>query len=218
MKNILLVLIAVFGVAAGVWFANDLMVPKEPQYARLYPQARALTDVNLTDQNGEVIDTDWFKNKWTLTFVGYTFCPDICPTTLGELKGIYPKLKALQSEHPIEVLFLSVDPKRDTVPRIKEYIDFFHPEFHAATAEHKYLFPVVRAMGMMYSISDSTENNDYLVDHSASVVVIDPNGNVMGRFTPPTPNLNEPPTGRLMVSDGAQILADMPVLISQFKS
>lgn len=218
MKNIFLALIAVTGIAAGVWFANQFMAPQEPQYARLYPQARALKDVNLTDHNGNTIDAEWFRNKWTLTFVGYTYCPDICPTTLGELKGIYPQLKAMDSDHPVEVLFLSVDPNRDTVPRIKEYIEFFNPEFHAATAEHKFLFPVVRSMGMMYSISDSTENNDYLVDHSASVVVIDPNGNVMGRFTPPMPDPNEPPTGKLLVSDGEQILADMPILISKFNS
>ncbi len=218
MKNILIILVAVAALGAGAWFASDFMAPKEPKFARLYPQARALNDVNLTNQDGEILKTDWFKDKWTLTFVGYTFCPDICPTTLGELKSIYPQLQALESEFPIQVLFISVDPKRDTVPRLKEYIDFFHPEFHAVTAEHKYLYPVVRAMGMMYSISESTENNDYLVDHSASIVVIDPNGNVMARFTPPMPEPGKPPQNRIIVSDGAQILADMPVLINRFKS
>jgi len=210
-KNLGLVVVACIAVVLGIWFSNDLLTPSEPQYARLYPEARPLSSVNLTNQNGETVNADWFKDQWTLTFVGYTFCPDICPTTLGELKGIYPQLQALQSEHPITILFMSVDPKRDTVPRLKEYIDFFNPEFFAATGEHKDLFPVVRSMGMMYSISDSTENDDYLVDHSASVVIVDPNGHVAGRFMPTV----EP--GKVSVSEGAQILADMPALIEGFK-
>lgn len=211
MKNIGLVVLASIALVVGVWFSNDLLSPAEPEFARLYPEARPLGPVNLTNQNGKMIDSQWFEDQWTLTFVGYTFCPDICPTTLGELKGIYPALQAIESRHPINILFLSVDPKRDTVPRLKEYIDFFNPEFFAATGEHKNLFPVVRSMGMMYSISDSTENDDYLVDHSASVVIVNPNGHVAGRFMPTA----EP--GKVTVSEGAQILADMPALVRAFE-
>ena len=188
-----------------------MLEPKAPEYARLYPKPRALGEVNLVDQNGNAVTQDWFKNKWTLTFVGYTFCPDICPTTLGELKGIYPQLQAIQTQYPIHILFMSVDPKRDTVSRLKEYIQFFHADFHAVTAEHKDLFPVVRAMGMMYSIADSTENNEYLVDHSASVVVINPRGEVVGRFMP------QASPGQVSVSEGKQIVADMPVIINAYQ-
>ncbi|UAA38874.1 SCO family protein [Paraneptunicella aestuarii] len=210
MKNILLILLAIIGLAGGVYLANHLNQPQDPQFAQLYPQARALNDVHLTNQHGELIDAKWFEGKWTLTFVGYTYCPDICPTTLAELKSIYPQLKQIESEFPVQILFLSVDPKRDTIPRLKEYVDFFNPEFIAATAEHKFLFPVVRAMGMMYSMSDSTENNDYLVDHSASIVIINPDAQVVGRFVP----VNEP--GKIAISDGEQILADMPIVIGNY--
>lgn len=210
MKNILLILIAIIGLAGGLYLANHLNQPQDPKFAQIYPQPRALNDVHLTNQHDELIDTKWFEGKWTLTFVGYTYCPDICPTTLAELKSIYPQLKQIESEFPIQILFLSVDPKRDTIPRLKEYVDFFNPEFIAATAEHKFLFPVVRAMGMMYSMSDSTENNDYLVDHSASIVIISPDAQVIGRFVP----VNEP--GKIAISDGEQILADMPIVIGNY--
>ena len=211
MKNVLIGLIAVGALIAGALIAVNLSQPKETQYAKLYPQGRQLSDVNLTDQHGATINTEWFANKWTLTFVGYTFCPDICPTTLAELKSIYPQLSGIDSEFPIQVLFLSVDPNRDTVPRLKEYVDFFNPEFAAATAEHKYLFPVVRSMGMMYSITDSTDNPNYLVDHSASVVIINPKAQVVGRFVP----IHEP--GQIAISDGTQILTDMPVIIDNYR-
>jgi protein SCO1/2 len=103
---------------------------------------------------------------------------------------------------------LSVDPKRDTVERLNEYVGYFNPDFIAATGPHEQLFPLVRSMGMMYSMSESTDNPNYLVDHSASVVVINPDGNVVGRFKP------KHVLGELSISDTQQIMADMPLLLS----
>jgi protein SCO1/2 len=102
---------------------------------------------------------------------------------------------------------MSVDPKRDTPERLNEYINFFHPDFVAVSGEHSQLFPTVRAMGMMYSMSESTDNPDYLVDHSSSVVVINPKAQVIGRFKP------DFAPGKLPVSDGTKILADLPFVI-----
>ncbi|MCV2885835.1 SCO family protein [Aestuariibacter sp. AA17] len=188
------------------------IAPPAPKanYFQAYPQPRALSDFGLTAHSGEMLSPDWLEGKWTLTFVGYTFCPDICPTTLVELKRIYPDLQSIQSEQPIQVLFISVDPARDTTERLAEYIAFFHPEFVAASAEHKVLYPLIRSMGMMYAIADDTSDGEYLVDHSGSVVVINPNGHVVGRFKP----VMEP--GKLAVSDGEQIITDMPYILENY--
>lgn len=210
MRNLLVVVVALIALGAGGWLATSTMNTPEPQFARLFPQPRALAPVALENQHGDVVDTSWFENKWTLTFVGYTYCPDICPTTLGDLKSIYAQLQQMDSDYPVEVMFISVDPKRDSIPRLKEYIDFFNPEFHAVTGEHKQLFPLVRSMGMMYEIDGATENNDYLVNHSGSVVIINPNGHVIGRFKP------ESVVGQVPITDSEQILADMPLLIERF--
>ena len=210
MKPIVIATTLVMALLAGVLVAVKVTQPKAIQFAKLYPQERELPTINLIDHNGERLATAWFNDQWTLVFVGYTFCPDICPTTLAELKSIYPQLSAIDSNHPIQVLFLSVDPKRDSTHRLKEYIEFFSHDFFAATAEHRDLFPAVRAMGMMYSMVDSTDSNDYLVDHSASVVIINPKAQVVGRFVP----IYEP--DRIAISDGAQILADMPVIIANY--
>lgn len=206
-QNYLIGAVAVVALAFGLWFST-VVAPRQqvPEYAQLYPQARQLSDVQLTDQDGQILDNSWFLDQWTLTFVGYTYCPDVCPTTLAELKTVYPKLQQIESDLPLKVLFVSVDPKRDTIDRLKEYISFFHPEFTAATAEHKQLFPLIRSMGMMYSMSESTETDDYLVDHSASIVIINPEGNVIGRFKP------KAVPGEMAISDAEQILADMPII------
>jgi protein SCO1/2 len=209
-QNVLVVIVAAVSLLVGVLLAVTLSNSEsaEPKYLQMYPQARQLADFELYNQRGEAVTKETLRDHWTLTFVGYTFCPDICPTTLAELKRIYPELQKIESEYPIQVLFLSVDPNRDTQSRLDEYVQFFNPDFIAASAEHKQLFPLVRSMGMMYAISDNIENPNYLVDHSSSIIVIDPSANVIGRFKPH----QEP--GKLAVSDGDQILADMPNLVN----
>ena len=178
------------------------------EYLQRYPEPRALPDFTLTDQHGQPFTPENLSGHWTLAFMGYTYCPDICPTTLAELKRIYPALEQIESDTPAQVVLISVDPNRDKPARLKEYIEFFNPDFIAVTAEHAQLYPLVRAMGMMYSISDDITKPDYLVDHSASVVVINPDGNVIGRFKP------QHGPGQLAVSDGEQIKQDMPILMT----
>ncbi len=208
-QKLVLAIVAAISLAVGIWLAVTIAPPQQPpKYLQSYPAPRALAPAELSDHRGGVINNDWFRDQWTLTFVGYTFCPDICPTTLAELRNAYPQLQEINSDYPIKVLFLSVDPKRDTVERLNEYINFFNPEFTGATAEHKILFPFVRSMGMAYAIAESTDKPNYLVDHSASVVLVNPNAEVVGRFKP------KHELGKLAISDTAQILHDMPLLVS----
>ena len=204
-------LIALIALVIGVVAALYIAPPSsdKTQHINLYPQARALPDFQLVDHNKQAFTPQNLMGHWSLVFVGYTYCPDICPTTLAELKGIYPKLQKIPSEFPIQVVLLSVDPKRDTPERLNEYINFFHADFIAASAEHTQLFPLVRAMGMMYSMSESTDKPNYLVDHSSSVVVVNPKAQVVGRFKP------DFVVGQLPISKGQKILTDMPVIMSQ---
>lgn len=208
-QNTIIGFVAVIALLVGIVMAVYIAPPtsSEPKYMQSYPQARATSDFALTDQHGNPFTKEQLMGKWTLAFVGYTFCPDVCPTTLAELKRIYPELSQVPTSHPLQVWFLSVDPGRDTQNRLLEYVNFFNPDFVATTGGHDVLFPLVRSMGMMYSMAGSTDDPNYLVDHSGSVVVINPQGNVVGRFKPQLSDT------RLAVSDGDQILADMPVLM-----
>ena len=131
----------------------------------------------------------------------------ISPFSLVSHKGERFDTSSLKGQWSL--VFVSVDPKRDSVERLAEYVSYFNEEFIALTGEHKTLFPFVRNLGMMYAIAESTDNPNYLVDHSASVVLIDPEARVIGRFKPK----REP--GKLSISDSQQILADMPVIISK---
>lgn len=212
-KWIGLLLIVVFGL--GIYAALVISPPgfegqdvkQQTKHLNWYPQQRALFDFELTRHTGEPFTNEDLKGKWTLAFVGYTFCPDICPVTLAAVNSIYPDLTSKATKTPLQVWFLSVDPKRDTIDRLKEYVSYFNPDFVASTGSHDQLFPLVRSMGMMYSLSESTDNPNYLVDHSGSIVVINPQGNVIGRFKP------KQIPGQMAVSDTAQIMEDMPILL-----
>jgi protein SCO1/2 len=204
-------LIAFVALIIGVVVAINIAPPggaNKTQHVSIYPQARVLPDFQLIDHNKQVFTPQNLIGHWSLVFVGYTYCPDICPTTLAELKDIYPQLQKIPSDYPIQVVLLSVDPKRDTPERLNEYINFFHPDFIAVSGEHAQLFPLVRAMGMMYSMSESTDNPNYLVDHSSSVVVVNPKAQVVGRFKP------DFVVGKLPISEGQKILADMSAIVS----
>ncbi|GAB5381810.1 MAG: SCO family protein [Aliiglaciecola sp.] len=208
-QNAVLGVVAIVALLAGLYFAVNIAPPEpdSPKYMQQYPAARALPDFELYDQNGEAFTNKNLQGKWSLAFVGYTFCPDICPTTMAELGKIYPQLQQIESNEPIQIWFLSVDPRRDDANRLNEYVNFFNPAFKATSGEHKQLFPLVRAMGMMYSMSDNMDNPNYLVDHSSSITVVNPLGQVIGRFKP------QMKPGKLAVSDSQQILTDMPVVV-----
>ena len=212
-QKLLLTLVAALALVAGVgmawWFTTQSTENDTPQYLQTFPEPRQLAEVTLVNQQGETVTNEVFKGHWSLLFLGYTFCPDVCPTTMAALGKIYPELKNISTDSPIQVVFVSVDPKRDTPERLASYVEYFNPEFVAVTGEHKMLFPFARSMGLMYAIAESTDNPNYLVDHSASVVVVDPNGLAIGRFKP------EYNPGELAVSDSVQILTDMPVITKE---
>lgn len=148
--------------------------------ALVYENAKPLADFSLDDQHGELVTKQQLLGQWNLVFLGYTSCPDICPLTLAKLNAVY---KNLRSDYPVQIWFVSVDPKRDTPAKRKDYIDYFNPDFLAVSGEHKQLFPIVRGLGLIYAISDSSES-EYAVDHSASVAMVDGNGAVRAIFKP----------------------------------
>jgi protein SCO1/2 len=102
------------------------------------------------------------------------------------LKGV---MKRLEEQPEISttsrVIFVSVDPKRDTLPHLKEYIGYFHPDFTAVTGEQQELDNLTHQLGAMYMLDGDTTGNDYIVNHSASVALIDPQGRWVARFNPP---------------------------------
>ena len=127
-------IVAALALVAGVVGALYIAPPNsssnaQPEYFQAYPEPRAISEFSLTDHKGNPFNLTSLEGQWSLVFVGYTFCPDICPTTMAELNTIYPELQALESVYPIRVVFVSVDPKRDSINRLSEYVSYFNKEF-----------------------------------------------------------------------------------------
>lgn len=210
-RNLAYLLLVAAALAGGVLLYQWSQLSAEPKLALVYPQPRVLADFQLTDQHGELVSRERLYGQWTLAFVGYTYCPDICPLTLAKLAGLQPEL-AKQVNQPLKVWFISVDPKRDSTQKLNEYVSYFNqPNVLGMTAGHEQLFPFVRQLGLMYALSSSTDT-DYLVDHSASVVLINPQGQLVAMFKPPL----QP--GQLPVLDSEQMLADFPLVLGKLKA
>jgi len=211
MKFKLIAVIAVVAaLTAGVFSFQYLEQSQQPVNALVYPKARDLTEFTLTSHKGQPLTRQQLQGQWTLAFVGYTFCPDICPMTMATLTGSYSQLQAMLPEgQKLGIWFISADPQRDTVAALANYVGYFEqPAITGLTAGHDKLFPFVRDLGLMYAISSTTEP-EYLVDHSASIVLINPQGQVAAVFKP------EMKVGEVPLVTKAILLADFPKVLAQ---
>ena len=170
----------------------------------MYQQAKPVKSFTLIDQHGDAADNSRFKGHWNLVFLGYTSCPDICPMTLAKLTSVQQQLS---QDYTVQVWFVAVDPKRDTTAKRKAYIDYFNPDFLAVSGPHKQLFPFVRDLGLIYAINDSDEQ-EYAVDHSASVVMVDPDGAVRAIFKPEFKQGNVPLINASTLTEEFKKIAD----------
>ncbi|MFH1764197.1 MAG: SCO family protein [Gemmatimonadota bacterium] len=128
----------------------------------------------LTSHRGEPVSTSDFPDRIIAVFFGYTFCPDICPLTLSHLSLAFQELG--EEATRIQLLFISVDPGRDTPERLGQYLGAFHPSFLGLTGSEEGIREVANAFGAFFARSG--EGDDYTVDHTARTFVIDPSGRI----------------------------------------
>jgi protein SCO1/2 len=189
-KRLLLVftlVILLFG-GLGIWSGMRLSAPVRHsdialQAGTQYPEPRDFGSFQLLDASGAQFGPERWQGQWRLVFFGFTFCPDICPTTmtmLGQLRKQLP-----EGQRPI-VTFVSVDPERDTPERIGDYARYFDPSFEAATGSPDLLEDLTRRMGIVFHIEDHEAGDmDYAVDHSAAILLLNPSGRIHAVFTAP---------------------------------
>jgi protein SCO1/2 len=121
-----------------------------------------------------------------LLFFGFTHCPDVCPTTLATLKSLRAALADLPGfATRNQVLFVSVDPARDTPEALRTYDEYFDPDFRAATAAAERLNVLTRQLGILYARVETGGLGGYTMDHTASVLLVSPDKRLVGVFTPP---------------------------------
>ncbi len=151
-----------------------------------YPlsQARDISDFNLIDHRGDRFESQNLKGHWSLLFFGYTYCPDVCPVTLAVMNKA---IKLLEPEiaSKWQIALVSVDPERDTPEILADYVPAFNKKFIGVTGEFDEIVKLATQLNIAFGKVPGEEPGSYLVDHSASIVVISPDGRYQGFFKPP---------------------------------
>lgn len=153
------------------------------QGAYLYENPRLIPSFTLLDERGDSLNSEALKGQWNLIFFGFTYCPDICPTTLAQLKLFYQELDP-EVQADTQIWLASVDPARDTPEQLNSYLAFFHPAFRGITGDFLEIHRFATALNIPFAKVPGG-GDDYMVDHSANVALVSPEGHSRGFFKAP---------------------------------
>ena len=148
---------------------------KKPEYYKNFGG-----DFSLTGPEGKTVSLEDFRNKVVLIYFGYTFCPDVCPITLSNLKMLMLSLE--EKAEDVQVIFISIDPERDTFQKLKDYVPYFHPTFIGLTGSEAELASVAKKYQTFYLKQKVESEAGYLMAHTDVVILVDQNGKYRGRY------------------------------------
>ena len=174
-RKILFGLGLLLGFGLFAWIYLD-WVNAKPTYAGILidPPYQA-GDFTLQSDRGDVHLSD-YRGKVVLLYFGYTFCPDVCPITLSKVSHAFQLLG--KDSDKLQMIFISVDPDRDTPEKLGKYARAFNPAFIGATGSPDNIAAIAKKYGIFYQKRIVNSAAGYLVDHTAIVWVVDPNGNL----------------------------------------
>lgn len=184
MERIYLAMISAVLICASPAWAEMPQLGSEEQ-----PEAGIIPRYLLMDTKGRAVTQQDFPGKFQLIAFGYTFCPDICPTTLAEMSLIMNKLGDRADR--MQPIFVTVDPERDTPEKLSQYTVFFHPRIIGLTGSPELVRRVADNFKVLYKkhLEPGAAADRYSVDHSAGMYLLGPDGSYLGKFaygTPPT--------------------------------
>lgn len=180
--------VAAVAALAGLLVANFVFKPDRPPGSSivsgtLLPAPRAIPEFTLQGTDGQPFTRARFDGRWSVIFIGFTHCPDVCPNTMGLLKTVHGKLAA--TGQSLQVVLLSVDPERDSPEALARYVTHFDPAFLGVTGPTEELDKLGQAMGFVYMKSPGATPDSYNIDHSSALILVNPQAQVAGYFTPP---------------------------------
>jgi protein SCO1/2 len=182
----ILIAIAALGLLFGMWFQGNIGLKKAnatTETATVFDQPRLITSFSLTDDKGQPFTLENLKGHWSLIFFGFTNCPDLCPTTLSTLNQAYEILAAKHQDPMPEIIFISVDPERDSIERIQTYLKGFNPHFLGATGNKAEIDKLTQEFSVIYA--KVIQEDHYMIDHSGTIIITNPEGQFYGVFTLP---------------------------------
>ncbi len=169
-------------------------------HGRVMQSLQPISDFTLTAHNGDPVQLQDFRDKIVLLYFGYTYCPDVCPATMAELSKAFDLLDPEEREQ-VQMLMVTVDPRRDTAEILGQYLGHFDPSFLGLTGSNEEIAAATMPFGIFYQKQEGTIESGYLVDHTASVSVLDKQGYLRLNYPFNTP--------------GADIAADLSRLLEE---
>jgi protein SCO1/2 len=180
-------IIAVFAMLAGTWSAlqlRDRTGHVDELAATRFPVARDISAFELVDHRGKPFNNASLQGAWSFLFFGYTHCPDVCPTTLSVLNSVAQQLGSDAGN--VQFVFVTVDPERDTPGHLARFVSYFNSDFIGVTGKSEAIEALTKQLGVLSMRVASGENPDsYLMDHTAGVFLVDPDGKYHAVFMPP---------------------------------
>ena len=144
---------------------------------------RVFSDFKLVDHRGVPFSLENLQDKWSIVFFGFTNCPDICPTTMATLAEMYEDLGESEKEK-LQIVMISLDPERDTVEKMADYVPYFNEDFIGVTGDANFVLRLTTQLNIAYTQVPLGEDN-YTVDHSTQLVLINPKGHYHGFIKAP---------------------------------
>ena len=180
-RNLIIFGIGLVALVAGLWGDHYLRDQKPDLFPGL-----AQSDFSLVTHEGVTIRNDDLIGKPTAIYFGFTWCPDICPTSLSSMADMKAELASLDDTAPsMQLVFLTVDPARDDVAQMKDYVSLFDGDIIGITGTQDAIAQAVRRFGIF--AQKIGEGDDYLVDHSSSIYLYDQTGRFKGTISPAEP-------------------------------
>lgn len=175
----LVVLATVLGILAAQHQGGE-EVPGIP--GLLWPEPKALTQFATIDHDNNPFTLTDLHGKWSFLFFGFTHCPDICPVTMAVMDKVHRQLEQAQD---VQTVFVSVDPDRDTPARLHQYVTSFNQEFIGLGGSVEQVTSLTGQIGLPYFLDTTGSEENYLIDHGASLFLVDPHGRLVAIFSSP---------------------------------
>jgi protein SCO1/2 len=190
------ILLTVLGVCLLIAFSLSLFVSRittprlmsnqdlQLHGAYVFDKPRIIKPIALLDQHAQAFTLEDLEGRWSLLYFGYTYCPDICPTTLADLKKFSDMLAGTEWGDNTQIILVSADPARDTPEKLKQYLNYFDPQFIGVTGDFLALHSFASNVNATFTKVITEGSEGYLVDHTSNIVLVNPYGHYHGFFKP----------------------------------
>src|SRR3989441_1222481 len=190
--SLMITSVALAAILAGAWLADvyrehdSRAVLLPDQVITLFPDPKPLTAFALTDDKNRVFDLASLKGKWSFLFFGFTYCPDVCPTTLAVLARARENIaKNTAGAEDLQFVFVSVDPNRDTASKLGQYMEYFDATFLGVTGDSAQIANLAGQLGAAYEVAITPGMENYPVYHTTAVFLVDPQAREQAVFPAP---------------------------------